>query len=105
MRRQCLPADGGNEAKAKQVVGVGNLAGFSHHWWNSYLRVPLIPLPTLLQQGGPGVRADLSLPQVITSGIAAIALSLYLPSIPLVCHTFGMGLGVERAWPAWRVLA
>lgn len=50
MRRQCLPADGGNEAK--QVVGVGNLVGFSCHWWNSYLRVALIPLPPLLQQGG-----------------------------------------------------
>lgn len=89
MRKQCLPADGGNEAK--QVVGVGNLVGFSCHWWNSYLRVALIPLPPLLQQGGPGVRANLSLPQVITSGIAAIVLSRYLPSIPLVCRTFWDG--------------
>lgn len=50
MRRQCLHADRGNETKAKQGVGDGDL----EELWNPYLPVALTLLPTLLQQGGQG---------------------------------------------------
>lgn len=83
MRGQCLHADQSNEAKAKAGAEEAP-GGLQLALVDPYLRVT-----DLTAHSPPAGGSELTWvsPQVITSGIAAIVLSRYLPSIPLVCGT------------------